>query len=103
MRLVAELLRTTFVVVDTVVHLPNTPTLRETVRLDRQTFLDDWIGNEMLKSDSTVSLSDELNAASKTEDGKYLVIEFNLGFVRLIERVNIIIKASQTSTDVTIG
>jgi len=103
MRIVSLLLKSTLVTADAVIHTSNNPTKRAMIQLDRQSYLDQLIGIENLKPQSVCICNGDNNTDAATEGGKWLVIDFDLWFYKLIERVHINIKASDTTTQITIG
>lgn len=103
MRVVSLILQSTLVLADGVIHTPNTPSKRASVELDRQSYLDRLIGIENLKSESSVTCNEQNNSDIETEGGRWLIIDFDLWFFKLVERIKIRIKASDTTTQINLS
>lgn len=103
MRVIANLLYTTYPLLDEVHHTPNTDRKKAMVQANRQAFLDDLIAREVLKAQSTCQCDANNNKDIDTNGGELLIIDFDMWFVKLIERFKIRITASDTTTQVTIS
>ena len=104
MRVIARILQSTFPLLMTVHHTPNTVRKRSSIQTNRQTFLATLIAQDALKADSLAICNDTNNTPSATNDGEILILDFNLGFVNLIQRflVRVIANEAGISANVTI-
>lgn len=101
-RIIAYVLNTTFPLLDGVLHTPNTPTKMASIEDDRQALINVLIDKEVLKGDSVATCRKSNNKDVDTMGGELLILDFNLGFYKLIERFKVRITASEASVTVNI-
>lgn len=100
MRVIAQLLATTFDYLETVLHTPNSDRKKAMVQQNRQAFLDQLIAQDVLRGSSTCQCDRNNNQDKDTNGGELLIVDFDMWFVKLIERFHIRIKASDDTTTV---
>lgn len=101
MRVIAQILYTTFPLLNQNLHTPNTTRKKATIQANRQAFLDSLISQEVLKGNSKCQCDDKNNPDDQTNGGELLIIDFDCWFVKLIERFKVRITASDSTTTVT--
>lgn len=101
MRVIAQLLRTTFDYLDQNLHTPNSDRKKAMIQQNRQAFLDTLIAKEVLKANSKCQCDGNNNRDIDTNGGELLIVDFDCWFVKLIERFKIRITASDQTTTVT--
>lgn len=100
MRVIAQLLATTFDYLESVLHTPNSDRKKAMVQQNRQAFLDQLIAQDVLRGPSTCQCDRNNNQDKDTNGGELLIIDFDMWFVKLIERFHIRITASDDTTTV---
>lgn len=103
MRVTTQLLSTTMDYIMQVFHTPNTTAKKAMVQQNRQAYIDSLISQDVLKSQSSCQCDDENNKDIDTNGGEILIIDFDLWYVKVIEKVHIRIEASDDSTQITIS
>ena len=103
MRVVTQLLSTTMDFLMGVFHTPNTTAKKASVQNNRQAYLNNLIATGVLREQSTCQCDADNNKDIDTNGGEILIVDFDIWFVKLIERVHIRITASDDTTTVLIS
>lgn len=96
-RVIANVLYTTFPYLYGLLHTPNTDRKKRMVEANRQSFIDTLISQEVLRADSKAQCNEENNKDWDTNGGEILILDFDLGFIKLIERFKIRIRATDST------
>lgn len=101
MRVIAQILYTTFPLLNQNLHTPNSTRKKATIQANRQAFLSTLISQDVLKGNSYCQCDDKNNPDELTNGGELLILDFDCGFIKLIERFKVRITASDSTTTVT--
>lgn len=101
MRVIANILYTTFPFLEENLHTPNSDRKKATIQSNRQSYLDVLIAKDVLKPDSKAQCDANNNPDNLTNGGELLILDFDCGFIKLIERFKVRITASDSTTTVT--
>ena len=101
MRVIANILYTTVPFLEENLHTPNSDRKKATIQSNRQSYLDVLIAKDVLKPDSKAQCDANNNPDNLTNGGELLILDFDCGFIKLIERFKVRITASDSTTTVT--
>jgi hypothetical protein len=102
-RVCARILKYAYSIAMDAIHTGNTDSKKQTVQNLLNNDLRRLIGQGNLKAESTVVCDKSNNQDIDTNGGEILIIDYTCYFVKLIERVNIRITATDTSVSATLS
>lgn len=104
-RVTARLIKYIYPEVMNVIHTDtvNDPINRAKFQLAMSNILDEFIANGNIRSESTVDVSDAVNNDVTTKGGEVLNVQFTIWFKKLVEKVNILVVATDSSVNVSIS
>jgi hypothetical protein len=102
MRVCAFVLASTFDLLEEILHTPNTDAKKKLVQDDRQTAIDSLVASNALKADSTAVCNSTNNTDAETAGGELLILDLDLGFIKLIERFKVRVVATDSTVSATL-